>query len=245
MLPPFSRLYKEFVMGITYSEVTQYGDIMPNFRHLLRFPNLSGVFDGNLFTVLHGNVTLPPLQVGQVTVKLLGWSVSFAGGRIQQPTFTVDLYEVENAPVVKSLAKWQDICSGFKSPLAKLKTDYAINPTCYAQDTTGKYALEVKLINVWPITITYGSFTEDSAPMQIQVEFSIDAVDIVGVATTSGDFETATQNSQSAPRLWYESTSGAQFQQAIDPSSFQLSDKIARGLGINGNSPSQVMGKFF
>ena len=166
-------------MAISFTEVVSTGDALPNDRHELRFPNIVDVTDGKAFTLRHTTVTLPPLQVGQIIVKQLGWSLAFAGLRTQQNSFTVEFVETVNAPVIKNLVKWQDICAGFRTHLAKMKSDYAVKTVCRALDTTGNASLIVELLNTWPMNVTYGQFSEESSAARVQCEFSVDGIDIV------------------------------------------------------------------
>ncbi|QIG74765.1 putative tail tube protein [Rhizobium phage RHph_I42] len=232
-------------MPISFTEVAAAGDVLPNNRHTLYFPAIPDVMDGHELTVRHSNVSLPPLGVGQIIVKMLGWSVGFAGIRTQINTFTVEFVETVDAPVVKGLAQWQDICAGFKSHLAKMKKDYAVNPRCVAADTTGKLALTVDLMNVWPVNITYGQFTEDSGAAMVTAEFSVDAIDIVGLDFTEGDFEMATENSKASPSLWYQSRTPTSVQSGLNKAPFQASEQAIRQLGLQNPTSTAVLGKFF
>lgn len=232
-------------MAISYNEVVAAGDILPNNRHTLYFPAIPDVMNGHDFTVRHSTVTMPNLSVGQIIVKMMGWSVAFAGIRSQINTFNVEFYETVDSPMVKGLAQWQDICAGFKSHLAKMKKDYAVNARCVAADTTGKVSLTVDMHNVWPVNITYGQYSEESGPAMIQVEFSIDAVDIVGLDFTEGDFEMATQNSKTTPTLWYQSRTPTNLQSGLNPGPFNASDQVIKQLGLANPTSTAVLGKFF
>jgi len=232
-------------MPISFTEVESTGDALPNNRHVLFFPSIAGVTEGKTFTLRHTTVTLPPMQVGQIIVKQLGWSVAFAGIRTQQNTFTVDFVETNDAPVIKSLARWQDICSGFKTHLAKLKSDYAVKAQCRALDTTGKQALIVDLYNVWPVNITYGQYTEESTASVVNVEFSVDAIDIVGVQAADNDYQRSISTSQAAPSLWYQSRSGGQFPTMFNDAPFRVAENVVKQLGLTQTNLTSIMNRFF
>ena len=119
-------------------------------------------------------------------VKQFGWSLAFAGRRVQQNSFTAEFVETTDTPMMRALYGWQDLCAGFKTPLGVPKAEYAINAKLVAKDTTGKYALQCALTNVWPKTITLTDFAEESSAMHVTVEFSLDHIDLLDVVTTSG-----------------------------------------------------------
>jgi hypothetical protein len=231
-------------MAISFTEVSSTGDALPNDRHELKFPNIAGVMEGNGLTLRHTTVSLPPIQIGQIVVKQLGWSLSFAGLRVQQNTFSVEFVETVDAPVIKSLFKWQDICAGIKTHQAKMKSDYAVKAQCRALDTTGKAALIVDLLNVWPVNVTYGQFSEESSAARVQCEFSVDAVDVVGLEFNNTDFSRSVSASQGSPTLSYASTSGASFSSG-SIGSFNIYDSVLKQLGINSSNVSSVLSRFF
>lgn len=187
-------------MPITFTEVVAAGDILPANRHVLSFPTLPTTADGRILEIRHAEVTLPQFQVGQVQTRVLGYAIAFSGIRMMTNTFTANFYDTTGSPVVKTLTAWQDRCAGLKTHRAQLKAKYAVNSKLVAYDTTGKSSLHIKLINVWPINITYGNFTEDSSPQHIEVEFSVDAMDIEGVTFNTDDFELAGSVTNTDPK---------------------------------------------
>lgn len=240
-------------MSISYTEVASSGDPLPNNRHTLYFPDLPSIVTGKDLTLRHTNVSMPPLQVGQIIVKQLGWSLAFAGLRTQQNTFTCEFVETYDAKVIRQLAQWQDICSGMRSHLARLKTDCAVKAQCIAYDTTNKKALTVNLFNVWPMNITWGQFAEESTASLVNVDFSVDAIEFAQVTTTDQDFElpsSASANNSaplSAP-LWYQSQSGADQvggNGTINFGSYSVSDQVVRSLGLTPQNVPQGLQNFF
>ncbi len=231
-------------MAISYTEIVAAGDALPNDRHELKFPDVTGVTEGKIFTIRHTTVALPPIQIGQIIVKQLGWSLAFAGLRTQQNTFSVEFVETVDAPVIKNLVKWQDICAGFKTHLAKMKADYAVKAQCRALDTTGKLALIVDLINVWPVNVTFGQFSEESSAAHVQCEFSVDAIDVIGLEYNTDDFSRSVSSSQSSPVLAYDSNAGSSFSSG-SIGSFNIYESVARQLGITSSNVNSILSRFF
>ena len=169
--------------GITFSQVASIGDVMSSDRHTLYFPQLPSGGDSNTLTLRHTTVTLPPWEVGQIIVKMYGWSIAFPGRRNNPNTFNVNFVETTDAPVIKALLSWQAMASGINEPTGSMKSQVAVQAKLVAADTTGKYALTCKLFNVWPQSIQVGGFEESSNAWTHDVTFSIDAVDIDGLTT--------------------------------------------------------------
>jgi hypothetical protein len=231
-------------MPFTYTEIAATGDVLANNRHTLYLPSLPDVIEGKELTLRHTSVTMPTLNIGHIIVKQLGWSLAFAGIRTQENTFNVEFVETQGAPVIKALTKWQDICAGFKTHLSRRKSDYAVNCECKAYDTVGETALIVKMYNVWPVTVTYGQYSEESGPSMVQVVFSVDAIDITDVVYADQDFEKSLPTSRSNPDLWYESRSGVGFSSG-NVGNFNMFDSVVKQLGINSNNVQSVLGRYF
>lgn len=117
-------------MPISFTEVVSAGDPLPTNRHLLSFPTLPSGDNGRVLELRHAEVTLPPLQVGQIQARIFGHPIAFAGIRMMTNTFTATFIETTGSPVVKALVKWQDKCAGLKTHRAKLKKEYAVNAKC-------------------------------------------------------------------------------------------------------------------
>lgn len=232
-------------MPITYTQVESAGDPLPNNRAVLYFPQIPDVLNGNDLTLRHTTVSMPPIQIGQVIVKQLGYSIAFAGIRTQQNTFNVEFVETTGAPVTKTLLRWSDIAAGFKSQLGKLKADYAVNCQCIAYDSTGATALVTTLYNVWPINVTYGQYTEDSGPSMVSVDFSVDCIDVTDVIFNAQDIEFGTQ-SAGTPALWYTSTNSANSnrQGGLNAGAFNVSANVAQQLGLTSSNVGTILGGF-
>lgn len=191
-------------MPFTFTQIAATGDPLPANRHILQFPSLPGSLDGQALTLRHTTVTLPPLQIGQILLKLAGWPISFAGIRVMQNTFSAEFIETKGSPVVKTLVAWSDKCAGFRTHRSLSKKQYAVNSQCIACDTAGKKALIVDLLSVWPMSVTFGNYVEESSPVHVSVEFSLDAMDIKEVEYNEQDF---TSGSLSAANTSYSGNS--------------------------------------
>lgn len=185
-------------MPLTFTQITAAGDPLSLNRHLLQFPTLPGGLDGQELTLRHTTVSLPPMTVGQLKATLWGWNLSFSGLRTFQNTFSVSFVETSKAPVIRTLVTWQDKAAGFKTHYSEKKNIYAINAKCYAYDTTGKKALSVGLLNVWPLSVTVAEFGEESGPVTVQAEFSVDALDFTEYELSERDFELGSNVSEGA-----------------------------------------------
>lgn len=170
-------------MPFKFTDVVAAGDVLPNNRHTLYFPVLPNGINGKELTLRHGTVSLPPWEVGQIIVKMYGWSLAFAGRRNNTNTFTADFVETTDAPVVKALLGWQGMCAGFKQPIGSPKAKYAVNCKFTAADTTGKSAIIGTMYNVWPVTVQISDFEENTDALHINATFSVDCVDIEDVTS--------------------------------------------------------------
>jgi len=165
-------------MAFTFNQVAAAGDVLPHNRHSLIFPNLPNGGNGYDLSIRNTTVSFTPWEVGQIIVKMYGWSVAFAGRRNNPNTFSCAFLETTDAPVIKTLLGWQSACSGFKKPNGLLKSKYAVKAKLYVYDTAGNKAFTVILYNVWPQSITFSDIQEDSGAAEVTVNFSIDAMDI-------------------------------------------------------------------
>jgi len=166
-------------MAFSFEQTVSIGDILPNNKYSLYFPTLPNGVEGKTLTLRNAGVSLPTAEVGQIVVKTFGWGIAFAGRRSPVNTFSATFVETLNSPTMHSLYGWQDMCSGFKSSLGSKKSEYAVNVKLVVKDNTGKYALECKLHNVWPKSITLDALAEDSSALEVSVDFSLDAVDLI------------------------------------------------------------------
>lgn len=169
-------------MTLPFSKVASIGDVLSTDRHILYFPEIPAVGDGEPLTLRHGTVSLPPIDVAQIIVHLFGWPVAFAGRRALTNSFSVDFVETTGAPMIKNLTLWSDVCSGIKTAGGSMKAEYAIDCEFTVKDTVGDASVKFKLLNVWPKTVDLPEFGEESAGMHIHCEFSFDGIDIVEVA---------------------------------------------------------------
>lgn len=233
-------------MPISFTQVTSAGDPLPNNRAVLYFPSIPEVLDGSDLMLRHTVVSMPPMQIGHIIIKQLGWSLAFAGLRTQQNNFNVEFVETIDAPVVKTLTRWQDICAGFQTHVAKLKSDYAVNCQCVAYDSTGTSALVTTLYNVWPMTVNYGQYSEDTGPSMVNVDFSVDCIDIEDVIFNERDFEFATQTAGTPP-LWYSSNNlgNSNRQAGINMGSFNVSQNVVSQLGLTSLNVGTILGGYF
>lgn len=221
-------------MPISFTEVAGAGDVLPNNRHLLSFPTLPGGSDGRILELRHTEVTLPQFQVGQVQARIFGHPVAFAGLRLLTNTFSAGFVDTTGSPLVKALVKWQNQCAGMLTHRAKLKAQYSVNAKCVAHDTTGTKSLHVNLLNVWPINITFGNFSEDSSPQHIEVEFSVDAMDIDDLQFNTDDFSTVGVSSSVENRP------------SINMGSFTVSQQVINKMGnVSSTGVVGLMSAFF
>lgn len=169
-------------MPISFKQINSIPDIMNSERFMVMIPNLPGGGTGEKLTIRNVDVTLPPMEVAQILVKILGWTLAFAGRRIQQNSLTMSFYEDSAGTVTNALAKWQDACAGFVNAGGLLKKDYTRDFEVKAFDSTGKAALVFHCNNCWPMRITHPQLSSDSnAPYRVDVDMSIDSVDLLGI----------------------------------------------------------------
>ena len=175
-------------MPFTFEKVSSIGDILDTVRHTTYFPALPSGISGDTLTLRHGEVTLPEFRVAQVKAHPFGWPIAFAGRREMENTFTMGMVDTTNAPATHALASWQDMCSGFHHGGGQPKSVYAINAKTAIYDTTGEEALIVKLYNVWPMGFSIPPLGEESAHYHYEIQWSIDAMDIVDIVPTEPSY---------------------------------------------------------
>lgn len=231
-------------MVIKYSEVQSVGDVLDSSRHTLYFPNTPAGDKGKDLTLRHGEITLPEIAVGQVQSRPFGWAVAHAGRRVMENTMSVNFLETTGSPIVRSLCQWQELCHGFKAGPQKLKSQYAVNAEMRLYDTTGKISLKIKCHNVWPVRIQLPEFGEESTAAHIHCDFSIDALDIIGITTSSGDYSAPSPIPAYPSDRWQLPRSGGRpgfgltFGASFGPSGINLSASANFG-GLLGNLPAQ------
>lgn len=164
-------------MPISFEQINSIPDILPNNRHELRFPTISDS-DGYQLTLRHGHVTLPQASIGQVQVKLLGHRVAFAGGMAHENSMTVTFLEDSAGTVLQALIAWMEIARNRNTGGGGLKSEYAANGTLYMHDTNGDKVHTFTLFNMWPMAVSYPDMGEESGPSEVEVTFSVDAVDL-------------------------------------------------------------------
>lgn len=141
--------------------------------------------DGQGLTLRHGSVQLPQLEVSQIMVKLGGFNVAFAGRRSQQNSISVEFTETIDGYATKELILWQQACAGYKNAGGRAKSEYAKEAQIQIYDTMGQQSLYFKVLNMWPMRINNPELGEDSQPYHLQVEFSIDAMDLVAAGNST------------------------------------------------------------
>ena len=167
-------------MALDFNVIAGLDDVLTTDRHLLYFPSLPTGVDGKDLTLRHAEVSIPPFKTAKIPVNVFGWPVAFAGRREFETTFSVSFHETVNSPVIRSLYGWQNICSGFKTAAGQPKDEYAVDCKFKIKDTTGKSAIVLKLHNVWPETINFPEFGEETTAWHSDVEFSCDGIDLEG-----------------------------------------------------------------
>lgn len=170
-------------MPIGLDQTSNFEVISTN-RCLVYLPQTPGG-DGKALTLRHGALQLPGVTVGQITVKLGGYTVNFAGRREQEPTFTLEFTETVDGIATRTLVSWQNAIAGFSSAKGIAKSEYAKTAQCQIFDTIGKASLIFELINIWPAQIQLPEFGEDSSAYKLQVTFAVDSLLLVGATSKS------------------------------------------------------------
>lgn len=189
-------------MPITFNEARSIPDIIGNDRFVAYFPNLPGDGYGKDLSLRNVEVNIPPYEIAQVIVKILGWSLAFAGRRVQNNSMTMAFYEDVDATTSLALLAWQRETRGFVRAGGLIKNEYAREVEIKLYDTTGKTSMVFRANNVWPMRVTIPPFSEEShEPARIEVDFSVDSVDYLALVDESGgtSYGDADYTSPSAP----------------------------------------------
>jgi len=176
---------------ISFSQTTSIPDLLASDRFVVYLPVVSGS-NSELMSILNAEVTLPPYEVGQVLVKMFGWSRAFAGRRVQQNSLSMAFYEVAGGRAHISLCNWQEQAAGMLQAGGAPQTQYAQEIKVVVYDTTGKSALTFTCNNCWPMRITPPAMAHDSStPARIECDFSVDSVDLTGVSVGNVNYGSA------------------------------------------------------
>lgn len=173
-------------MPISFKELASVPDLLGADRFTAFFPNLPGGGQGRELSLRNVEIGLPPFEVAQILVKILGWSINFAGRRVQQNSLTMGFYEDRKGTAHNILLTWQNECAAFIKAGGKLKIGYVTSIDIQVYDTTGVVALLFRINNAWPMRVTTPPLQDESSTLlRIEVDFSIDSVDYVAVTDTS------------------------------------------------------------
>lgn len=168
-------------MPISFSQINGLADTLANDRFTVFFPALPGG-DSTLLSLRNTDITLPPYEVAQILVKILGWSLAFAGRRINTNSFTMGFYEDVNAAILQQLTAWQELASGYVKAEGRMKVDYAVAVDLKVYDTTGRTSMMFRLNNCWPMRINVPPWADDATqPAKIECDMSVDSVDLIGI----------------------------------------------------------------
>lgn len=168
-------------MPITFNQINAQPDIISSERYMALFPKLPGGVTSDTLTVLNCEVTIPPFETAQIIVKIMGWSLAFAGRRVQQNTLSMGFFENINGSVHYSLLSWQKSCHGFLNATGMYKKDYAVDIELRVYDTTGTVSMSFRVNNAWPMRVTPPPLTEGAQPYRVDTDFSVDSVDFLAV----------------------------------------------------------------
>lgn len=189
-------------MPINFSQINGLADTLANDRFTVFFPALPGG-DSTLLSLRNTDITLPPYEVAQILVKILGWSLAFAGRRVNTNSFTLGFYEDVNAAILQQLTAWQELAAGFVKAEARMKIDYAVDIELKVYDTTGRTCMVFRMNNCWPMRVNIPAWADDATqPAKVEVDMSVDSVDLIGVGDETANviFAENTSNFQ-APEL--------------------------------------------
>ena len=173
-------------MPIKFSEIQALPDLLAADRFSAYFPILPGGGNGKELTLRNCEITLPPYEVAQILVKIMGWSINFAGRRIQQNSMTMGFYEDRLGTAHNILLSWQQEAADFIQAGGQLKRGYAVEVDIQVYDTMGKTALLFRANNVWPMRVTTPTLQDETSTLaRIEVDLSVDSVDYVAVTDVS------------------------------------------------------------
>jgi len=178
-------------MAVKFSELNSLPDILGGGRHELYFPSISVINAKNLM-LSNTQVTLPTVGVGHVRAKLLGHNIGFRGGLAFDNTLNCSFYELSTGDNIKSIFSWYKLVRNPADGTSLLKQQYAADGIFKMVNTVGEYAFEAKLINMFPVVITFPEATSDNSnPVEFQVTFNVDQVDIDGTSGNVNDLYNA------------------------------------------------------
>lgn len=162
-------------MPIQYNVMRHGPDPLSSDRHQLIIDSPAGV-DAGIFNLRHSRITFPADGVGHIQVKLLGHSVGFAGGLVNENTLTTTFIENARGAVVMNLIAWRQLTRNRETGLRVLKKDYARSGAITVYDTTGTKALEFEARGMFPLNIEFFELGEDVAAAEVQVQWNVDTL---------------------------------------------------------------------
>ena len=226
-------------MPVTFSQINALPDVLSTDRHELVFPTITDI-DGYELTLRHTTVTLPATQIGQVRFKYLGFPIARRGGDAFDNILNVSFNETVDGVVTRCLTAWQQVARNRETGAGGLVSEYAANGQFTIYDTVGEPVLKFVAYNMWPMIITHPNWSEESGAAHIDVQFSVDALDLVqdggneyGSGGTTGEWELHTTGSESP-----YGRGDNQGYVPVDPGSLDFGQAIYN-IGIEG-SPSAV-----
>ena len=165
-------------MAVSFNELNTLPDILGTGRHELYFPNVPGLNSQSLM-LTNTQVTLPTIGVGHIRARLLGHSPGFRGGLYFDNTLTCSFYELSTGDNIKGLYAWMQLVRNVSEGTSLLKAGYVTDGIMKYINTLGDSALEIRLVNVFPVQITYPEASAgDSAPVEFQVTFNVDSAEV-------------------------------------------------------------------
>lgn len=163
----------------TYGDFDAVPDIVASNMFSIMFPTITGI-DGYELSISATSVQLPVSSIGQIVVFYLGHPVAFRGNKSSEHVVTVEFFENADGTVLHSLKQWEWYVRAVQDGTGGFKEHYAKEGYMYAFDTTGAVVHKFVMKNMWPMAINYPQFSQDSAPMQISAQFSVDDVELDG-----------------------------------------------------------------
>ena len=169
---------------------------------------------------------MPAATLGQIRVSMFGHKVAFAGNVAHDNMMSVTFTEDSEGTVLQALIAWANIARNVESGTGGLKEEYAANGELYAYDTAGNKVLTFTLFNMWPIVVGYPDFGEESGAAQVEVQFSVDAVDLKSSSGAYGSNQTGKTSLLG---------SGRSFSYSTDPTSVDFGSSFGN-LSIDGSN---------
>lgn len=162
---------------VTFTEIDRMPDVLSTNRHKIVFPDVPGM-SGEPLTLRNTSVTLPTTSIAQIPVRYLGTQVSFKGGSTSEHVLGTEFYETSDGAVLNGLNSWMNVVHNKKTTGGGYKVEYARRAELHVFDTTGVATHIFSLLGVWPMSVSYPQFGQDSGPFQVTAQFSVDAVDL-------------------------------------------------------------------